>query len=241
MEDVNQTSGPNTTTLKTAAQQAGIDVSQFEADELLKGLKVEQEHNGTMGSDVDIVPGNNLGTVLKIAIAHLREDPKYYSKLEKMEKSFGESYSKIEKLIADKKATVDDFNMFIESLPSSANERVHRHTRNTKQFHDKSPGKQVDDKTDKIGDNDPTRTLRGKMSVDRQAKYNKRHPEKFVEAIEFIMANKNKQITEETVAGVRDKDSLLRLILRLLAQSGVSIDRGWLHKVRKAIEGNVNR
>ena len=67
------------------AQEAEVDVSAFDSEELLMGIEVEQEHNGQMGTDVDVVPGNDLGTILKIAVAHLREDPKYYTKLQKME------------------------------------------------------------------------------------------------------------------------------------------------------------
>ena len=53
--------------------------------ELVMGMKVEKEHDGPMGKDTDVVPGHDKGTIMKIAVAHLREDPKYYTKLKKVE------------------------------------------------------------------------------------------------------------------------------------------------------------
>lgn len=50
--------------------------------QLSMGKKVELEHDGRMGKDTDIVRGDK--TVLtKLAMAHLREVPDYYNKLEK--------------------------------------------------------------------------------------------------------------------------------------------------------------
>lgn len=57
----------------------GIDKNQ-----LKRGIEVEKEHDGKMGKDVDVVKSKL--DLVKIAVAHLREDPRYYSKLEKMEK-----------------------------------------------------------------------------------------------------------------------------------------------------------
>lgn len=64
------------------AQRIGVDVSQFDPKQIQMGLSVEQEHNGREGSDLDVV-GND-DDLLKIVIAHLREDPHYYTKLKKV-------------------------------------------------------------------------------------------------------------------------------------------------------------
>jgi hypothetical protein len=48
------------------------------------GLNVEKEHDGKMGRDVDVV--GSKADLLKIVIAHLREDPQYYTKLKNMER-----------------------------------------------------------------------------------------------------------------------------------------------------------
>lgn len=65
------------------AKSIGIDISKFDKKELLLGIKVEKEHDGEKGKDVDVVKKKS--DLLKIAIAHLREDPKYYSKLKSLD------------------------------------------------------------------------------------------------------------------------------------------------------------
>ena len=52
-------------------------------DQLRMGIKVEKEHDGPMGKDVDVVSSKE--DIVKIAVAHLREDPKYYTKLKEVE------------------------------------------------------------------------------------------------------------------------------------------------------------
>lgn len=69
--------------LQKLAKVLRIDISKFDKSQIKKGIEVEKEHDGEMGKDVDVV--KNKTDLLKIAIAHLREDPKYYSKLESLE------------------------------------------------------------------------------------------------------------------------------------------------------------
>ena len=69
--------------ISRVAETAGIDISPFFMSELIKGFKVELEHT-------DITKGDPLLT-LKIAVAHLKEVPNYYTRLEKyVEKIFKE-------------------------------------------------------------------------------------------------------------------------------------------------------
>jgi hypothetical protein len=70
--------------LEKLAKDAKVDITGIDKKELAKGINVEKEHDGKMGKDIDIV--NSKSDLLKIAIAHLREDPKYYTKLAKIEK-----------------------------------------------------------------------------------------------------------------------------------------------------------
>jgi len=221
----------NLKSIDTIAQGAGIDISSFDAKEVLMGLEVEQEHNGQMGTDIDVVPGNDLGTILKIAVAHLREDPKYYTKLKKMET---ESLECIQKLIQERRVTKEDFDLFLESLPKSNHERLARHTRSKKRYHLRHPGKQVDDVTDREGNNDPTKTSRGKLSVARQARDNQLHPDRFAEAVEFVHRNQARLPEDciQEMAAVKDKTALLALIMRLLGQSGVQINKDWLRGIK---------
>ena len=65
------------------AKEAGIDISKFDKKQLLMGMKVEKEH-GPRDKDTNVTGGDPVKT-LKIAIAHLREDPRYYTKLKKVE------------------------------------------------------------------------------------------------------------------------------------------------------------
>jgi hypothetical protein len=53
--------------------------------QLAMGVEVEKEHDGPMGKDTDVV--KKVEDIVKIAVAHLREDPSYYTKLKKVEKS----------------------------------------------------------------------------------------------------------------------------------------------------------
>lgn len=67
-------------------EKIGIDwkTAEFTAADLVAGVKVELEH-GARDPETDVT-GDDLETTAKIAWAHLKEDPKYYVKLDKMEK-----------------------------------------------------------------------------------------------------------------------------------------------------------
>jgi len=71
--------------LAQIAQKAKIDIKNVDMGQLKMGMSVEKEHDGPMGKDTDVVPGHDKATIMKIAVAHLREDPKYYTKLKKVE------------------------------------------------------------------------------------------------------------------------------------------------------------
>lgn len=59
--------------------------------ELYKGLDVEREHSssndGEASKSTDVVEGNKK-KIAKIATVHLKEDPKYYTHLNAMEKKY---------------------------------------------------------------------------------------------------------------------------------------------------------
>lgn len=58
---------------KLLSKKANVDFN-----ELLKGMDVEKEHARTLGNDSPKL-------LARIALDHLREDPHYYTKLDKME------------------------------------------------------------------------------------------------------------------------------------------------------------
>ncbi len=62
----------------------GVDWSNVDIEQFRMGLGVELEH-GRVDSDTDVTGDDPLVTG-KIALAHLREIPDYYSRLDRMEK-----------------------------------------------------------------------------------------------------------------------------------------------------------
>jgi len=69
-----------------ALSSAGIDISdeKYDIDAVTKGMNVELEH-GQRFPDLDVT-GNDPVLTVKIALAHLREFPDYYDRLEVMER-----------------------------------------------------------------------------------------------------------------------------------------------------------
>jgi len=61
----------------------GIDFDKFNLDEFKMGLSVELEH-GSHDPETDVT-GNDIQITAKIAWAHLKELPDYYTRLTKME------------------------------------------------------------------------------------------------------------------------------------------------------------
>ena len=76
----------STAVAKEVGAKLGIDWKTFDLEQFRKGLEVEQEHDD--GSDTDVIPGSgNLVKIGKVALAHLKEIPDYYARLDRMEKS----------------------------------------------------------------------------------------------------------------------------------------------------------
>jgi hypothetical protein len=69
-----------------ALTAAGIDISDepYNIDDVTTGMNVELEH-GKRFPDLDVTGDDPVVTV-KIALAHLREFPDYYARLEAMER-----------------------------------------------------------------------------------------------------------------------------------------------------------
>lgn len=69
---------------KRIGELLGIDWSNFDVEQFKMGMDVELEH-GLRNSDTNITNDDAL-TTGKIAFAHLRELPDYYTRLAAMEK-----------------------------------------------------------------------------------------------------------------------------------------------------------
>ena len=68
-------------------EQIGVDFTKFDLEEFRKGLAIELE-NGSHDPETNVTNSDPLLTG-KIAWAHLKEIPDYYTRLEKMESEAG--------------------------------------------------------------------------------------------------------------------------------------------------------
>jgi hypothetical protein len=72
---------------KVLGEQIGINFSEYNLEEFCMGLKVELEH-GSSDPETNVTNDDEVMTA-KIAWAHLKEIPDYYTRLIKMEKKAG--------------------------------------------------------------------------------------------------------------------------------------------------------
>lgn len=68
-------------------EQIGVDFTKIDLEEFRKGLAIELEH-GSHDPETNVTNSDPLLTG-KIAWAHLKEIPDYYTRLEKMESEAG--------------------------------------------------------------------------------------------------------------------------------------------------------
>lgn len=76
---------------KNIGDKLGIDWETIDLDEFTKGINVEFEH-GTRFQETNVTYDDEKLTA-KIAWAHLKEFPDYYTRLEKMEKEAQEFWN----------------------------------------------------------------------------------------------------------------------------------------------------
>ena len=79
---------------KIIGSKLGIRWGKFNVDQFRRGMNVELEH-GKRDADTNVSNDDPL-TTGKIALAHLKEFPDYYDRLEKMEKEADEFWGKEE-------------------------------------------------------------------------------------------------------------------------------------------------
>ena len=73
-------------------EKLGISWDKFDVEQFTKGLNVELEH-GSRDPEVNVTNNDPVLTG-KIALAHLKEFPDYYTRLEKMERDAKEFWAK---------------------------------------------------------------------------------------------------------------------------------------------------
>ena len=72
---------------KKIGEQIGINFNDYDLDQFRRGLTIELEH-GSQDSETNVTDDDLMATG-KIAWAHLKEIPDYYTRLERMEKEAG--------------------------------------------------------------------------------------------------------------------------------------------------------
>lgn len=72
------------TLIRAISHDMSIDIDEYHMDQVIKGMKVEMEHGAMYGNDTNVT-GNDPVMTLQITLAHLKEDPYYYDKLEIVE------------------------------------------------------------------------------------------------------------------------------------------------------------
>lgn len=68
-------------------EKIGVDFAQYDLEQFRQGLAIELEH-GSQDPETNVT-NNDVYLTGKIAWAHLKEIPDYYTRLEKMEKEAG--------------------------------------------------------------------------------------------------------------------------------------------------------
>lgn len=90
----------NSNKAKKIGDNIGISWNKVDLDEFTKGVNVEFEH-GTKFPETNVTNNDNNMTG-KIAWAHLKEYPDYYTRLEKLEKTAAEFWKNKERRGAQK-------------------------------------------------------------------------------------------------------------------------------------------
>jgi len=80
---------------KDIGEQLNIKWDKFDVEQFRRGMDVELEH-GSRDSETNVTNDDPL-TTGKIALAHLKEFPDYYTRLDKMEKEADEFWEGKEK------------------------------------------------------------------------------------------------------------------------------------------------
>jgi len=77
---------------KEIGEKLGVDWSKWDVEQFRRGMDVELEH-GTEDPQTNVT-GDDPLTTGKIALAHLKEFPDYYTRLDKMEEEADKYWGK---------------------------------------------------------------------------------------------------------------------------------------------------
>lgn len=76
---------------KRVGDEIGVDWSRFDLEQFRLGMDVEYEH-GSHDPQTDVT-GDDLILTGKIALAHMKEFPDYYARLERMEEEAAKDWA----------------------------------------------------------------------------------------------------------------------------------------------------
>jgi len=218
----------------------GIDweIVDFSKDEFLKGMKAEyKEHK----EDPETKVINTLEQAGKIAWSHLKEDPKYYEKLAKLEESNNTYLNSVLSKIDKQLVTIDDFNILLaEATPPSVIDRVRRKMNPS---HDRNKKRKMKDI--KIAARvQPSRKRSNNTQMQHGGKQGHRHSvrkqkrqNRFHEAAGFINKNIGKSISEEDITV--DKNALFMIANKLMSHENAN--REWLYDLLGKIKNVRHR
>lgn len=226
--------------IEEVASKIGINWSKvkFTIDQFEKGLNVEmKEHH----DDPETKVIDSKEQAAKVAWAHLKEDPKYYDKLAQIEED--RTIHDILLKIEDKTVNISDFNHIIsefylnEATPASMIDRVRRkvnpNNRNNRKKHDQAghvsglPKIAARVQPSRKRSNRTQMQHGGRQGHRRSARTQKRTMHKsFEEAINFFEKNIGKQINENMLNIGDNKELLINIATKLMAQPNAN--RDWL-------------
>jgi hypothetical protein len=212
--------------------------AQFE-----KGVKAEMEEHHDDPETKVITTDEEAG---KVAWAHLKEDPKYYDKLAKIESNLEEShfiFNKIKKGVV----TVEDFNkLIIETTPEAIRDRVRRRMKeqNSRKHLDDEGHQKTELPTfaDRV---QPKREREGRTQMNGRGKQAHRQstrtqrrkatlenvPFRFREGVNFVYENIGKPVNIESLAAIKNFVNFRKLVFHLMTKPNVN--RDWLNEVAK--------
>jgi len=98
------------------AEKLGIDISKYDMNEMVQGMFVELEH-GSGDQETNVTDDDAVQT-FKIMLAHIKEVPDYYTRLDKMEneaqKINKEDVDDVEEIEAEKEESLNEAKRFRE-------------------------------------------------------------------------------------------------------------------------------
>lgn len=219
--------------IDSIAKRIGLNWSEeeFSKAQFEKGIAVEmQEHH----DDPETKVVESKEEAAKVAWAHLKEDPKYYDKLEQIEES--SQLSLVLSKIDNNSIAIDDFNKLIqEATPASVIDRVRRkmnpnNAKNRRSHDNNGHSKGLPKLAARINpsrkrSNNTQMQHGGRQGHRRSVRTQRRNRNKLSEAIQFFEKNIGTDIKLESIGNI-DRELYRKIAVKLMTMP--NINRDWL-------------